>query len=119
VPPSAQGYTSPTDQNYSFSREVLRLLWSWFAMEGWAHKNKAQLTGSVPMRRERSHRVKMKQQGFSYTTGGMCGRRETNEFLMQCSITNFKWQLQRKKKSFSVPQPSICADRLCLGRALF
>jgi hypothetical protein len=49
------------------------------------------------MRKELTHAAK-KQRGSFYTTGGMCGRRGTKEYLTPCNINEFQVATSAKEE---------------------
>jgi hypothetical protein len=108
--------------NCSFSREVLQLLWTWFAMEGsptlCSQDQDPADSRYVPMHKEPTHCAAKKHRGSFYTTGGMCGRRGTKECFRPNNKMSSRWLLHRKKKLIPVFQLSEWVDFSSPGCAI-
>jgi hypothetical protein len=108
--------------NCSFSREVLRLLWSWFQIQGspsscpqeqgpadWLCSN---VQKAAPSNRKTATRVLL------YHPGGTCGRNGTKEFSRPCNIMSSRWLHPPRKKMIFALQLSVRADLQCQGSIL-
>jgi hypothetical protein len=95
--------------NYPFSKEVLRLVWTWYSMAGTASSfsgDEDPASWLCSNARKGMAGNQVKASGSSSMCGGTYGKKETREFLMQCSILNFKWLSRQKKRSSCAPQHS-------------
>jgi hypothetical protein len=95
--------------NCNFTREVIRLLWSWFHLQGsprpvqWI---RGLLSGCRRMQPELLGEIFEEQLECYCIAGGMCGRKGINASSTQCKGINFRLRsLLKRRLSFSSEPP--------------